>query len=61
MAIIITLWIGNGAVRKSSNQKKLKEFWKWIIHGRNYLIFKLLLIAIEPLTETFKNCTINYP
>ena len=47
MAIIMTLWIGNGAVLKSSSQWQLKEFWKYIIHDRNYLIFKILLIAID--------------
>ena len=26
MAIIMTLWIGNGAVLKSSSQRQLKEF-----------------------------------
>ena len=31
----MTLWIGNGAVLKSSS------------HGRNYLIFEILLIAID--------------
>ena len=47
MAIIMTLWIGNGAVLKSSSQWQLKEFWKSIIHGWNYLIFKINLIAID--------------
>ena len=47
MAIIMNLWIGNGAVLKSSSQWKLKEFLKSIIHGRNYLIVKILLIAID--------------
>ena len=28
MAIIMTLWIGNGAVLKSSSQWQLKEYWK---------------------------------
>ena len=42
----MTLWIGNNALVKSSSQWQLKEFWK-IIHGRNYLIFKILLIAID--------------
>ena len=27
MAIIMTLWIGNGAINKSSSQMELKEFW----------------------------------
>ena len=41
MAIIMTLWIGNGAVLKRSSQ------WPELIHGRNYLIFKVLIIAID--------------
>ena len=44
MAIIMTLWIGTGAVLKNSSQWQLKEF---IVHGRKYLIFKILLIAID--------------
>ena len=28
MAIIMTLWIGNGAVLNSSSPWQLKEFWK---------------------------------
>ena len=47
MAIIMTLWIGNCAVLKSSSQWQLKEFLEQIVHGRNYLIFKILLIAID--------------
>ena len=43
----MTLWLGNGAVLKSSTQKQWKEFWKQIVHGRNYLIFKILLNAID--------------
>ena len=38
MAIIMTLWIGRW---------QLKEFSKQIIHGRNFLIFKILLIAFD--------------
>ena len=33
----------------------LNNFENKIIHGRNYLIFKILLIAID------WNCTITYP
>ena len=40
MAIIMTLWIGNGAVLKSSSQWQLKEF-------RKLNIFKILLIAFD--------------
>ena len=47
MAIIMILWIVNGAVLKKFSQWELKEFLKQIIHGRNYLIFKTLLIAID--------------
>ena len=47
MAFIMTLWIGDGAVLKSSIQWQLKEFCEWIIHGQNYLIFKIHLIAID--------------
>ena len=35
-----------------------------MIHGRNFLIFKILLIAIKILLiaiGTFKNCTFTYP
>ena len=41
MAIIMTLWIGNGAVLKSSSQWQLKES----IHG--LFILKIFLIAID--------------
>ena len=40
MAFIMTLWIGNGAVLKSSNQWQLKEF-------RKTNNFKIRLIAID--------------
>ena len=42
MAFAMTLWIGNGAVLNSSSQWKLKE-----LYGRNYLLFEILLIAID--------------
>ena len=41
----MTLWIGNGAVLKSSCKWQLKEFRKSILHGRNYLNFEILLIG----------------
>ena len=41
MAFIMTLWIGSSAVLKSSSE------WQLIIHGRNYLIFEIHLIAID--------------
>ena len=49
----MTLWIGNGAVLKSSSQWQLKEFWKFNNSGHELFIFKILLIAIE--------CIITYP
>ena len=42
----MTLWIGNGAVLKSSSQWQLKEFWKLNDSGHELFIFKILLIAI---------------
>ena len=41
MAVIMTLWIGNGAVLKGSSQWQLKEFRKKIIPSMNYLFSKL--------------------
>ena len=41
MAFIMALWIGNGAVLKSSSQWQSKEFRKYIIHVRNYFVFKI--------------------
>ena len=49
------LWIGNGAVLKSS-QWQLKEFWKLNNSVHELFIFKILLIAID---WNFKNCTIH--
>ena len=43
----MTLWIGNGAVLKSSSEWQLKEFWKFYNFGHELFIFKILLIAIE--------------
>ena len=43
----MTLWIGNGAVLKSSSQWQLKEFWKINSSGHELFIFKILLIAID--------------
>ena len=54
----MTLWLGNGAVLKSSSQWQLKEFRKLNNSVHELFIFEILLIA---LTEFFKNCTINYP
>ena len=47
MAIIMILWIGNGAVLESSSQGQLKEFLKLSNSVHELFIFKLLLIAID--------------
>ena len=46
MALVMTLWIGNGAVLKSSSKWQLKEFWKLNNSGHELFIFRILLIAI---------------
>ena len=46
MAIIMTLWIGNGAVLKNSSQWQLEEFSKSYNSGHELFIFKILSIAI---------------
>ena len=43
----MTLWIGNGAVLKSSSQWQLKEFSKLNNSVHELFIFKILLIAID--------------
>ena len=45
----MTLWIGNGAVLKSSSQWQLKEVRKLnnSVHELFTCIFKLLLIAVD--------------
>ena len=43
----MTLWIGNGAVLKTSSQWQLKEFWKLNISIHELFIFEILLIAID--------------
>ena len=43
----MTLWIGNGAVRKSSSQWQLKEVWKLNNSVHELFIFKILVIAID--------------
>ena len=40
MEIIMTLWIGNGAVLKSSSQWQLKEFLKLNNSSHEYLFSK---------------------
>ena len=47
MASIMTLWIGNGAVFKSSSQWQLNEFGNLNSSGHELFIFKILLIAID--------------
>ena len=43
----MTLWIGNGAVLKSSSQWQLKPFLELNSSGHELFIFKILLIAID--------------
>ena len=43
----MTLWIGNGAVLKSSSSWQLKEVWKLNNSVHESFIFKNLLIAID--------------
>ena len=43
----MTLWIGNGAVLKSSSLWQLKELRKLNNFGHGLFIFKILLIAID--------------
>ena len=47
MVIIMTLWIGNGAVLKSSSPWQLKEFRKSNNSGHDLFIFKILLIPMD--------------
>ena len=44
MAIIMTLWICNGEVLKSTSQWQLKEFLKLNNSGHELFIFKILLL-----------------
>ena len=43
----MTLWIGYGAVLKSSSQWQSNEFGKLNNSGHELFIFKILLIAID--------------
>ena len=43
----MTLWIGYGAVPKSSSQFQLKEFWKLNNYVYELFIVKILLITID--------------
>ena len=47
MAIIMTLWIGNGAVLKSSSQWQLKEVRKLNNSVHELFISRISLIAID--------------
>ena len=47
MVIIMTLWIGNGAVLKSSSESQLKEVRKLNNSVHELFIFKILLIAMD--------------
>ena len=47
MVIVMTLWIGNGAVLKSSSQWQLKKVGKLNDSVHELFIFKILLIAID--------------
>ena len=43
----MALWIGNGAVLKSSSHWLLNEFWNLNNSGHELFIFKILLVAID--------------
>ena len=43
----MTLWIGNGAVLKSSSQWQLNGFWKLNDSVHELFIYKIILIAID--------------
>ena len=43
----MTLWIGNGAVLKSSRQWQIKEFWKLNNTVHELFIFKILFIDTD--------------
>ena len=43
----MTLWIGNGAVLKSSSKRQLKEDWKLNNSVHELFIFQYSLIAID--------------
>ena len=47
MVIIMTLWIGYGAILNSSSQWQLKEVRKLDNSVDELFIFKILLIAID--------------
>ena len=47
MAIIMTSWIGNGAVLKNFQTMAIKRILKINNSGHELFIFKILLIAID--------------
>ena len=47
MTIIMTFWIGNGAVLKTSSQWQLNEFLNLNYSVHELFIFQILLIAID--------------
>ena len=47
MATVMTLWLGNGAVLKSSSNGNQKNFEKLNYSGHELFIFKILLIGID--------------
>ena len=51
----MTLWIGNGAILKSSSQWQLNEFSKMSNSGHELFIFKILLIANDWNFVTYHN------
>ena len=62
MVIIMTLWIGNGAVLKSSSQWQLKEFSKLNNSVHELFILKDLLIAIVAFSLLFSiDFTLSVP
>ena len=59
MVIIMTLWISNGAVLKSSSQWQLKEFKKLNNSVHELFIFKILLTAIDRNFEELHYLSMN--
>ena len=57
----MTLWIGNGAILKSSSQWQLNEFGKLNNSDHELYIFFKFFYSAGLLTGTFKNCAITYP
>ena len=49
----MTLWIGNGAVLKSSSQWQLKELRKLNNSGHELSIFKILILGLKLFREIY--------